>query len=455
MALIFIMKQVLRSCFPLAIILFWFILPIYGQTKPQVLVLTDIGGDTDDEQSLTRFLYYADQFDIKGICATSRMGHGQDTKPEIIRAHVQAYSEVYPNLLHHSRAFPSPDQLASVIKVGQGSQKEIGEGLYTEASDFIIQVVDYSTEIVHIPVWGGLRELAQALWQVKASRTEEELAAFCRKIQVHAIGDQDGHREWILQYFKQVNFIANGFAWKGFTGVRELSAFRGMYMTGDLSMQDGDWVRANIHGNGALSEKYQLHGHGTNGMKEGDSPSFLGLIDNGLNVPEKPEWGGWGGRYRLLNQRLFIDAPDFLDGQLNERHSVSRWRTSFQRDFMARVKWATDSFEAANHNPELVVNGMNGTSLIEIAGEPGEKIRLDASESSDPDGDALEFSWFVYEEIYKPEQPLGLEIEKNGAIARFALPQMPAGAQLHLILEVSDNGSPSLTSYRRIILSAK
>ena len=449
------MQLVVRGFIPLGIFFFLLSLPLYSQTKPQVLVLTDIGGDTDDEQSLTRFLYYADQFDILGICATSRLGHGQDTKPELIRAHVKAYGEVYPNLLRHSGAFPSPDQLASVIKVGQGSQREIGEGFNTEASDFIIQIVENSEGIVHIPVWGGLRELAQALWQVKASRTEEELEAFCRKIQVHAIGDQDGHREYILQHFKQVTFIANGFAWKGFTGVRELSAFRGMYMTGDLSMQDGDWVRANIHGNGALSEKYQLNGHGTNGMKEGDSPSFLGLIANGLNVPEKPEWGGWGGRYRLLNQRLFIDAPDFLNGQLNERHSVARWRTAFQRDFMARVKWATASFEAANHNPVVVVNGMNGTSLIEIAGEPGEKIRLDASESSDPDGDALVFSWFVYEEIYKPEQPLGLEIKKNGAIAAFAMPQMPAGAQLHLILEVSDSGSPSLTSYRRIILTAK
>ena len=30
---------------------------------------------------------------------------------------------------------------------------------------------------------------------------------------------------------------------------------------------------------------------------EGDTPSFLGLIDNGLNAYRRPDWGGWGGRY--------------------------------------------------------------------------------------------------------------------------------------------------------------
>lgn len=286
----------------------------FSRQKPQVILLTDIGGDTDDEQSLTRFLYYADHFDIKALCATSRLGHGQDIRPEIIRGHLQAYSEVYPNLILHSDDFPHPETLFSLVRKGQGNSTDIGEGFDTEASDAIINVVDEAETLVHIPVWGGLRELAQALWKVRQNRTPEEVDSFCRKIQVHAIGDQDGHREYLLKEFSELKFIANGYAWYGFTGVRELSAFRGMYMTGDQHMQNGDWIRANIHGNGPLSDRYQLHGHGTNGMKEGDSPSFLGLLRNGLNVPDRPDWGGWGGRYRLLSNALYIDAPDFLVG---------------------------------------------------------------------------------------------------------------------------------------------
>ena len=32
---------------------------------------------------------------------------------------------------------------------------------------------------------------------------------------------------------------------------------------------------------------------------EGDTPSWLGLIPNGMNDYEHPNWGGWGGRYEL------------------------------------------------------------------------------------------------------------------------------------------------------------
>jgi hypothetical protein len=151
-------------------------------------------------------------------------------------------------------------------------------------------VIDESEETVHIAVWGGLRELAQALWKVKETRTHEQVVEFCRKIQVHDINDQDDHRGWITSNFPDLRFIANGFNKTGsIWGVRELATFRGMYMTGDVTMQDGDWVRKNVHGHGPLSDTYQLHGHGTDGMKEGDTPTFLGLIANGLNVPESPD----------------------------------------------------------------------------------------------------------------------------------------------------------------------
>lgn len=319
--------------------------------RPKIIVLTDIGGDTDDEQSMVRFLLYADVFDIKAICATSRLGHGKDTKPELIRKQIEAYRFVYPNLLLHSENFPSPDYLSSLVKNGQGEPDNFGDGLDSEVSDFIIKTVDDATETVHLLIWGGQRELAQALWKIRATRPKEKVTLFCKKMQVHAIGDQDKHRDWILDNFKHINYIANGYAFHGNFGTREISVFRGMYMTGDVSMQDREWVKNHIHGHGALGDCYPLDGHGTNGMKEGDSPSFLGLIANGLNVPTKPEWGGWGGRFRRLSNNLYIDGQDFLDGTLNERHTVSRWRPAFQRDFMARLDWCVESYDDANHNP--------------------------------------------------------------------------------------------------------
>jgi hypothetical protein len=37
---------------------------------------------------------------------------------------------------------------------------------------------------------------------------------------------------------------------------------------------------------------YLLDGYGVPGMKEGDTLSFFGFVPNGLNVPDRFEWGG-------------------------------------------------------------------------------------------------------------------------------------------------------------------
>lgn len=63
----------------------------------------------------------------------------------------------------------------------------------------------------------------------------------------------------------------------------------------DNSEISNDWIARNIQqGHGPLGAAYPDAAWGM----EGDTPAFLGLIPNGLNVAEHPNWGGWGGRYR-------------------------------------------------------------------------------------------------------------------------------------------------------------
>ncbi len=426
----------------------------FAQDKPSIIILTDIGGDPDDQQSLVRFLLYSDQFDVKAICATSRMEHGHDIRDDLILDQLEAYGAVYPNLLLHSSEYPSPEYLRSVIRIGQGDETRWGEGTDSQASDAIIDVVDHSDQTVYIVVWGGQRELVQALWKVNENRNPEGVKTFCQKIQVRAIGDQDDYRSWVLNHFPDIQYVAIGFTRNDANyGIREISAFRGMYMTGDRTMQNGQWVEEHIHGHGPLGEQYPIDGAGTDGMKEGDTPSFLGLISNGLNSPENPHWGGWGGRYRKIKDRLFIDAPDFLDGMSNERHSVSRWRPVFQNDFMARMDWCVQSFDNANHNPKVVVNQSAGVAPLLLSVQNGQQIHLDASHSSDPDGDDLSYRWFIYEEISPGSGCDLLEISENGEECYLTIPEnLPPGRTIHLILEVSDDGTPSLTSYRRMVV---
>ena len=54
-----------------------------------------------------------------------------------------------------------------------------------------------------------------------------------------------------------------------------------------------EWLDANIRSQGPLGKVYPKFAF----IMEGDTPSFLGLIDNGLNAWQRPDWGGWGGRY--------------------------------------------------------------------------------------------------------------------------------------------------------------
>jgi len=215
-----------------------------------------------------------------------------------------------------------------------------------------------------------------------------------------------------------------------------------------------DWVKTYIYTSGALGKCYPLNGAGTNGMKEGDSPSFLGLIHNGLNFPEHPEWGGWGGRYRKMKENLYIDTQDFLNGTLNERHTVSRWRPAFQRDFMARLAWSVNSRENANHNPVPVVNHSTGLSPLRCKAKAGSKMLFDASESSDPDGDHLSYRWYFYHEIHFVED-IQLKSLGNGGKCRVHIPKHCSGQTVHLICEITDDGFPPLSAYKRIIIQTE
>jgi hypothetical protein len=104
--------------------------------QPRLLVLTDISSLTpgvaepDDAQSLIRLMLYANEFEIEGLIATSNLGHGQKTRPDLIRQVVDAYEKVRPNLLLHDPHYPAAGVLTRGIKAGQGRAGQgAGDGI--------------------------------------------------------------------------------------------------------------------------------------------------------------------------------------------------------------------------------------------------------------------------------------------------------------------------------------
>ena len=82
------------------------------------------------------------------------------------------------------------------------------------------------------------------------------------------------------------------------------------------------------------------------------------------------------------------------------------------------------------------------------------------AEASDPDGNALAYQWFYYPEaggfsVQSGRSGNFIEIQNaNTREASFVVPKRAFKAgSLHVILAVTDNGTPALTRYARVIVN--
>jgi len=412
--------------------------------KPRIVVMTDIGGDPDDRQSMVRFLLYACDFEVEGLLTGFGHGHYKKTRPDLIRQAVEAYGKVQENLRKHREDYPSADRLMGLIKDGHnGDPHKVGKGMDSEASEWIIRVLDRADpRPVWFSIWGGPRELAQAIWKASRTRPAEELAAFKRKIRVHSIADQDRTAGWVKQNHPDVFWIFSN------------RLFRGIWQAGEQSLVSPAWLERHVRtGHGPLGAIYPAKAAGKAGVKEGDTPSFLYVLPDGLSDPEHPEWGNWGGRFKPSGRgREYVPDADIERGRPSPLYSIYRWRRAYQNAFEARMDWCVKPRKQANHEPVAVCNGDRGRGVLKVAVEPGSRVKLSAAGSSDPDGDALSCKWWVYAEAggYWGSPEIGGAETPEAALT---VPRDAAGRTIHVILEVADDGRPPLTAYRRAILT--
>lgn len=351
------------------------------------------------------------------------------------------------------------------------------------------RIIAPSPQPLWVLCWGGTNTLAQVLLQIDRNYTPEDSARLMSRLRVYAISDQDDTGAWIRSNFPDVFYIASVHGWNmygmaAWTGISG-DKYYGFDQGGpDFTKMEKGWIKENIQ-IGPLGSAYPDYLF----IPEGDTPTFLYLIQNGLGIAEFPDYGSWGGRYVKtdvsasgLNSNHFSDAVDRVKGQdgriyTSNHATIWRWRDAFQRDFATRIQWTLNSdITKANHHPVISINDAAGIQPVRIEAEAGSTVTLDATKTYDPDADdKLTFNWWQYKEPSATQWCVDAEVadlviknlDDEGRKVEVTLPPpekcaveltsrkpVEKGQILHLILEVTDDGTPSLTSYRRILIQA-
>ena len=436
--------------------------------KPRLVVCTDIAPadvEPDDMESMVHLMVYADMFEIEALITS--VGWNCDPYPkewaQYLYRVIDAYEKDVTNLMRRSKQtsflsldkengrqligyWPSAGYIRSRAVMGseRGGIKVIGEGNDSPGSDLLIRLADEDDpRPIYVAAWGGANTLAQAIWRVKQTRTPEELKTFLRKFRLYTITDQD------MQYNRRMDRAYSSHMWlrREFKDDLQFIWDEGTWQEQcELGKRHWETHQKEIQTKGALGKEYPNYKWGV----EGDTPSFLYVLPNGLNDPEDPSQAGWAG----YHERGI--CPDSLTTAWTSWKEPIRsisvgYKQRFYpvelNDFVARMQWA-DKGEG-NHNPLVVIDGHKGPSPLVLRAKAGETLRLNASKSYDPDGHTISFHWWQQQEIGTAKLTID---DVANAITAVRIPADAAGQTLHLICEVSDNGPFNLKSYQRIII---
>lgn len=456
----------------------------------RVIVITD--GEEDDKASMVRFLLSSNDFNVEAIVNTSSEFHWiggkgwHALKPVTwVKDYIGLYAKVYDNLRLHDPRYPSPADLLERWKVG--NINGVGEdSIRTEGAEFIARILldHQDNRPIWVQCWGGCNTLSRALKIIQEDHPSE-MGYVAKKLRLYLIWEQDGtYQSYIRPVWEKYQIptiISDQFDCMAYIWNKVLPADVRPYF-------EKEWMTAHIlEGKGALCDVYYNNKGAFNA--EGDSPAFLHTIATGLRSLESPGYGGWGGRYVRVRNNVWMDprpATDFTrpTGQwcfsnswskkmehYTDSDSVAirthyfkpiwRWMKAMQNDFAARAAWCVKDYRSANHFPVVRLRH----TPLDISAKPGQLLTLDASATYDPDNDKLQFNWWIYREAgtYKGHAAgtssgfmSASQSNRGNSIIKYKVPADAVSSNtIHIICEVTDNGTPPLTRYRRVIIHVK
>lgn len=402
---------------------------------------------------------------------------------------VNAYEKSYPNLKVHNPNYPSPEELKSKIRYGN-IEFDGDFSKETPGSELIRSLIlDDKPGRLFITAWGGASTIARALKSIQdkyelTDKWEVIKAKIYRKVVLLPSGDQDD------TYAKYIKPNWGGIEYRQFTGGPNYGYGAQLRAKPeDAPLLTPAWMKNNVLDRGALGSLYRVWGDGkqmvpgdimdyfglsgytddqlrkmgyavwmpvqpkNSWLGEGDNHTVMNMLSNGLRAFEDASYGGWGGRGTKSQNFSFNMSDTSQQAMVNALSSANRNQSPYpnffpaaQNDFAARMKWSvTPNYADANHEPVVKIEGPT-----EVVAAPGQTFRLNAL-VSDPDGNKVNIRWWQFNVGTYPKEVTIMNptsLQPKIMVPTDALP----GQTIHIVVEATDDGAPSMTRYQRVII---